>query len=217
MLTLNVEKRTKTGRAVGALRRAGAVPAVVYGAHTESTPITLSAKEFDKIFKAAGESTIVSLVGLGEAVPTLIHDVTFDPITDHPSHVDFYAVTKGQKVEINIPIEFIGESPAVKGGANLVKVLHEIEIEADPMNLPQNFEVDISKLVNVGDQVHVSDLKIPEGVELKTAVEEVIALIQEVKEEKVEEVAAVDLESIEVEKKGKVEGEEGAEAAPEAK
>src|SRR5262245_51306486 len=130
MLKLAAQKRAEVGKVVKNIRRAGSVPAVVYGAHKESTPITLSAGEFDKIFKEAGEATIVALTGLGEEIPTLIHEVDLDPITNKPRHVDFYAVTKGQKVEVKIPIEFIGESPAVKAGANLVKVLHEIEIEA---------------------------------------------------------------------------------------
>ena len=215
MLTLKVQKREKPGQGLSALRKAGKVPAVVYGAHTDSTPITLSEVEFDKIFAEAGEATIVSLEGLGEDIPTLIHEVDLDPLTSRARHVDFYAVTKGQKVEVKIPIEFVGESPAVKGGANLIKVMHEIEIEADPMNLPKEFVADISKLINVGDQIHVSDLAIPSGVEIKATPEDVIALIQQVQEEKVEE-APADLSAIEVEKKGKVE-EEGAAAAPEVK
>ena len=218
MLTLAVTKREKAGQGLGTIRRAGNIPAVVYGAHKESTSITLSAKEFDKIFTEAGEATIVSLMGLGEDIPTLIHEVQVDPLTSLPSHVDFYAVTKGQKVEVEIPIEFIGESPAVKEGANLVKVLYEIEIEADPMNLPQKFIADISALVKIGDQIHVRDLAIPADVDLKTNPDEVVALVQEVVEEKVEEAVAPDLTAIEVEKKGKEEEAAGGAApAPEAK
>lgn len=217
MVTLKVEKRAKEGTTINALRKAGFVPAVVYGAHTESTPITLKAQEFSKVLAEAGEASIVSLTGLGEDIPTLIHEVDLDPLTNAPRHVDFYAVTKGQKVEIKIPVEFVGESPAVKGGANLVKVLHEIEIEADPMNLPHAFAVDLSALVQIGDQVKVRDLAIPAGVELKTSADEVIALVQEVVEEKEEVAAPVDLEAaIEVEKKGKTE-EAPAEGSGEAK
>jgi large subunit ribosomal protein L25 len=217
MLTLAVTKREKAGQRLSSLRRAGAIPAVVYGATAASTPITLSAREFDKIFMVAGEATIVSLTGLGEDIPTLIHEVQVDPLTSVPAHVDFYAVTKGQKVEVAIPIEFIGESPAVKEGANLVKVLYEIEIEADPMNLPQKFVADISVLMKIGDQIHVRDLAIPADIDLKTGGDEVVALVQEVVEEKVEE-AAPDLSAIEVEKKGKEEEVgEGAVASSEVK
>ncbi len=213
MLTLKVEARTNPGVALGELRRTGGVPGVVYGAHKESTSIALSAREFEEIFARAGESTIVMLAGLGEDIPTLVHEVDLDPITNRPRHVDFYAVTKGQKVEIKIPLEFINESPAVKEGASLVKVLHEIEIKADPMDLPHHFDVNLEGIVKISDQIRVQDLALPQGVELLTAPEEVIALVQEVVEEKIEEAAPVDLNAIEVEKKGKEEEAPAAEAA----
>lgn len=207
MLTLSVEKRTNDGASAAVLRRAGSIPAVVYGAHHAATPISISASAFKKVLHEAGEATIVSLSGLGEPLPTLIHDVSYDPITDHPQHVDFYAVTKGEKVEVAIPITFIGESPAVEAGANLVKVLHEIEVEADPMNLPHDIEVDLSVLAAIDDQIRVKDLKLPAGVTLITEPEEVVALVQEIVIEKEEEVAPADIASIEVEKKGKEEEE----------
>jgi len=146
----------------------------------------------------------------------LIHEVDLDPLTNQPRHVDFYAVTKGEKVQVAIPIEFVGESPAVEAGANLVKVLHEIEIEADPMNLPHEFTVDLSVLATVNDQIHVRDIKLPSGVTLVTDAEEVIALVQEVAAEKEEVAEPADITSVEVEKKGKEEGAEET-AAPEEK
>ncbi len=213
MLTLSVEKRGKI--ALPALRRAGSLPAVVYGAHHASTPITILSSAFLKVLKEAGEATIVSLHGLGEPLPTLIHEVDRDPLTNLPRHVDFYAVTKGEKVEISIPLVFVGVSPAVEAGANLVKVIHEIEIEADPMNLPHGINVDLSALKVVNDRICVRDLLLPVGVTLVSEPEEVVALVQEVVEEK-EEIAPADIASIKVEKKGKeeevVEG-----PAPEAK
>jgi large subunit ribosomal protein L25 len=218
MLTLTVEKRDGKGASAPALRRTGVIPGVVYGAHQESTPIAINSAAFEKILRKAGEATIVSLDGLGAALPTLIHEVDLDPLTSLPRHVDFYAVTKGQKVEVPIPLHFEGQSAAVEAGANLVKVMHELEVKADPMNLPANIVVDISVLANIGDRIQARDLKLPEGVELAIEPEEVVALIQEVVEEKVEEVAPADLSAIEVEKKGKeeVEGEAAAAEAPKA-
>ena len=213
MLSLKVEKRltaqagAKDSMNMTALRDSGSIPGVVYGAHHKATPISISAIAFEKIFKEAGEATIVSLTGLGESLPTLIHEVDLDPITNRPRHVDFYAVTKGEKIEVSIPIVFIGVSPAVEGGANLVKVLHEIEVEADPMNLPHNVEVDISVLAAIDDRIHAKDIILPTGVVLITEPEEVVVLIQEVVEEKEEVVAPADISSIEVEKKGKEETE----------
>ena len=215
MLTLKVEKREKKGAlskggsalggGVAQLRRAGFVPGVVYGAHHAATPIAISAIAFGKVLREAGEATIVSLAGIGESLPTLIHEVDLDPITNQPRHVDFYAVTKGEKVEVAIPLVFKGISPAVEQGANLVKVLHELEVEADPMNLAHNIEVDISMLAALGDKIHASDLTLPKDIKLVTPPGEVVALVQEVVEEKEEVVAPADIASIEVEKKGKEE------------
>jgi len=112
-------------------------------------------------------------------------------------------------VEVAIPLVFEGVSPAVEGGANLVKVLHEIEVEADPMSLPHDIKVDISVLVTVDDQIHAKDLVLPAGVSLVTPAGEVVALVQEVVEEKEEVAAPADISSIEVEKKGKEEPAEG--------
>ncbi len=221
MLTLSVERRLLVGTAgektrvsAAALRRKGSIPAVVYGAHHASTAIAIPAHAFEKVLREAGEATIVSLAGLGEPLPTLIHEVDLDPITNQPRHVDFYAVTKGEKVEVAIPLTFVGESPAVEAGANLVKVLHELEVEADPMNLPHNIEVDLSVLVTINDKIHAKDLVLPAGVTLVSEPEEVVALAQEVVEEKEEAVAPADIASIEVEKKGKEEAE--GETAPSA-
>ncbi len=214
MLTLSVEKRDEAAASSGALRRAGSLPAVVYGANQASTPITVEARAFQKVLREAGEATIVSLTGLGASLPTLIHEVDLDPLTSLPRHVDFYAVTKGEKVEVAIPLEFIGESPAVEAGANLVKVLHEIEIEADPMNLPHDIPVDLAVLAAINDRICAKDLVLPAGVTLVSEPDEVIALVQEVVEEKEEVVAPAGISAIEVEKKGKEEA--GAEAAAEA-
>ncbi len=216
MLTLSVQKREQTGAGAPALLRAGSIPAVVYGAHQTSTPITIPAAAFGKVLREAGEATIVSLEGLGASLPTLIHEVVLDPLTSLPRHVDFYAVTKGQMVEVAIPLVFEGESPAVEAGANLVKVLHEIEVEADPMNLPHNITVDLSVLAVINDRICARDLVLPAGVTLVGEPEDVVALVQEVVEEKEEVVAPADIASIEVEKKGKTEEEGEAPAAPPA-
>ncbi len=209
MLTLAVEKRDIAAATVSSLRTAGMIPAVVYGAHQEATPITIDAKAFAKVLGEAGEATIVWLTGLGAALPTLIHDIERDPVDGRTRHVDFYAVTKGEKVHVAIPLEFTGISAAVEAGANLVKVLHEIEVKADPMSLPHAITVDLSVLKGIDDQIHAKDLVLPKGVELAVEPEEVVALVQAVVEET--EAAPADISAIEVEKKGKEE-----EAAPAA-
>lgn len=205
MNTLTVEKREALGKKVKALRVAGQVPAVIYGPKQESVSIFLSLKEFEKTLKEAGESSVVTLSGLGKSFSVLIHDIDFDPVTSIPRHVDFYAIEKGAKVEVAVPIVFVGESPAVKAGSNLVKVLHEIEIEAEATHLPHEITVDISNLVDINDQIHVSDLVLLDGVTFKNTPEDVVALVQDVKEETEEVATSVDMDAIEVEKKGKQE------------
>ncbi len=196
-IALTATKRTEKGKDVFALRRAGSMPAVVYGPKQESLSITLNQREFEKAFKSAGESTVVTITVDGTSIPTLIHDVDHDPVTNVPRHADFYAIVKGQKVKVKIPLEFVGESAAVKGGANLVKTLYEIEVEADPMNLPHELIVDISSLAEVGSQVLAQDIKLPAGVELVENPEEVIAIAAAAKEEVIEEApVAIDMTQI---------------------
>lgn len=196
-IELTATKRTEKGNALDTLRATGAMPAVVYGPKQESLSITVNARDFGKVLKSAGESTVVTVVVDGAAIPTLIHDVDLDPVTDMPRHADFYAIVKGQKVQVQIPLSFEGESDAVKAGANLVKTMHEIEVEADPMNLPHELVVDISKLVAIGDQVLAQDIKLPGGVTLVGDAEEVIAIAAAAKEEVIEDApVAVDMTAI---------------------
>ena len=166
--------------------------------------------EFKKVWHKAGESSTVKITADKLVVDTLIHDVQCDPVTDEPIHVDFLVIDMNKSIKVKIPLEFTGESQAVKGGLGiLVKVLYEIEVEALPKDLPHNFVIDISKLVDVKSQILVSDIVLPKGVTVISKGSDVVAAIAEQKEEK-EEVAPVDLSAIEVEKKGKKE-EEGVE------
>ena len=212
MHTLTVTKRDPS-LSLSALRRAGSLPATVYGPKQEAVSVALPLKVFEKVFREAGESSILELSGVTkEPLQVLIHEVDHDPITSSARHADFYAIEKGAKVEVTVPLSFEGESPAVKAGANIVKVLHEVDIEADPVNLPHEIVVDISVLLNIDDQIHAKDLVLPKGVVLITNPDDVVALAQEVEEEVVEVAPAADLSAIEVEKKGKEEAE-GEEAA----
>jgi large subunit ribosomal protein L25 len=205
MPTLTATLREKVGKTTVALTKEGKLPAVVYGPKMPATSITLDGAEFAKILRDEGESVVIDLVGLASPVQVLIHDIDMDPVKHTPRHADFYAIEKGAKVEVSVPLSFIGESFAVKTGANLVKVLHEVEIEAGAADIPQEIEVDISALKEVGDQIHASDLKLPKGVTLVTDAEEVVALAQSVEVEEESDSAGVDMSAIAVEKKGKEE------------
>ena len=166
------------------LRASGRIPAVFYGPKEESTAIVVDAKVFGKLFKDAGETTIIKLKGLGDDKDTLIHDVQVHPVTDMPLHADFYVIEKGKKIEISIPLEFVGVAPAEKLGHIVVKAMHEVEIEVTPAELPQQLEVDISKLENVGDHITASEIKLPPSAELKTDPDEIVASVTAFVEEK---------------------------------
>ncbi len=202
-LKLKAEKRdTKTD--VNELRVAGKVPAVFYGAKTESTPITIDKKDFIKVFREAGETTVIELDIDGKNKSVLIHDIAFNPVSDDVDHVDFYVIDKSKKVTVSIPLNFVGEAPAVKNlGGTLVKVMHELEVEGLPDKLPHSIEVDISALATLESVIAVKDIKLSDGMEATDDPEEVIASIAIQKEEEDDTGKTADLSSIEVEKKGK--------------
>ena len=206
MFTIKAKKRDISAN-LEMLRKAGEIPAVFYGMGKESTPISVSIIDFKKIWRDAGESSTITVSTPEGDLNTLIHDVQVNPITDEPIHADFLVIDVNKTIQVNVPVEFEGVPNAVKGGlGTLVKVLHEVEIEALPKDLPHNLVVDISKLETVDDQILVSDIIFPKGVVMVTPREEVVASIALQKEE-VEESAPIDLSSIEVEKKGKKEEE----------
>lgn len=194
---------------VKSLRIQGIVPAVVYGPKQEAISIKMDSKEFDKAYKLSGESTVVDLLVDGESHDVLIHAVDRDPVRDTVTHVDFYAIEKGKKVTVGVELVFSGESPAEKTlGGVLVKVLHEVEVEAMPKDLPHELTVDLSILTDFEKQILAKDIILPAGVELTINPEEVVALVQAprggVEEEPVE---AVDMSKIEVVGKKKEEEE----------
>jgi large subunit ribosomal protein L25 len=219
MVKLKAQKRkgkSEKGKAED-LRNDGFIPAVVYGPKQKPISISIKALDFDKTYEEAGESTIVSLEIDGEEHDTLIHEVQKDPIRSEVTHVDFYAIERGKKLQVSVELVYEGESPADKNlGALIVKVMHEVEVECLPRDLPSELKVDISKLVQFNDQILAKDIKLPEGVELITGEDEVITLAKEPKEEVVEEPEEMDLDSIEVEGEKK-EGEEGEEGEGESK
>jgi large subunit ribosomal protein L25 len=217
-MELTVTKRDSK-KSPKALRQEGMLPAVIYGRKEESTPIAVDRKVFEKLFHTAGESTVITIKGLGDEKDALIHEVTVDPVTGALVHADFYAIAKGQTVTVSIPVEFDGEAAAVKNGVGtLVKVIHEIEIECQPRDLPKEIRVDVTRLATLEDKITVADIAFPASAKVSANPEDVIAMIAEVKEEPVEEVApATDLSAIEIsEERGKKEEEGEAGAAPSA-
>lgn len=180
-IKLTVEKRKVTGRKVKALRQQGILPANIYGKKEKSLAVQLEAKSFLPVFKEAGETSLIELkvADEKEARPVLIHNVQFHPVEEAPLHVDFYQVDLKEKVTTKVPVELIGESPAIKDKIGiLIQPLSEVEVEALPADLPEKIEVDISELKAVGETVLVGSVKVSEGVKILTDEKEVLVKIE---------------------------------------
>jgi len=215
MLVLPIEKRDMK-QSADLIRKGGLMPAIFYGPKETSTPITVSKAEFKKIWKKAGESSVIILKdAAGHEHEALIHALDVHPVTSEPRHADFYVIEKGKKVQVAVPIIFEGVSPAVKDqGGILVKVRRDLEIEAAPRDLPREVTVNISTLVELTDVILAKSIVLPAGVDLKVGPDEVIASIAVAKEEVEEAPTPIDMSAIEVETKGPVAEPGEGDAAP---
>jgi large subunit ribosomal protein L25 len=167
-LSLSSQSRSELGKITEDLRQQGRIPAVVYGAGKENQHISLAYNECEKVYREAGESSLVDLsIDDGGPVATLIHDIQFSPATNRISHIDFFRVTMTEKLHASVELVFIGESKAVKEhGAILVKNISELEVRCFPKDLVSEIEVDLSVLNNIEDSVAIHDIVIPPGIEV---------------------------------------------------
>lgn len=190
-VSLKAQKRTEVGSGVSKLRKAGMIPAVMYGHKIASQNLALNYLEFQKVFQKAGENTVIELEIEGSGkVNVLVHEIQTDPISGKITHADLFQVRMDEKIETKIPLEFVGESPAVKAlGGVLVKNMDEVEVSCLPADLPSTIQVDISKIENFDDHIKVKDLKVSEKVEILSDLENVIALVERPRTE--EELAAL--------------------------
>ena len=218
MLALEIKVR-EPNESVDSLRKRGVMPAVFYGPKEGATAISIDALKFDRVWKEAGETTVIQLKGVGDVKEILIHDVQFHPVTSVPLHADFYVLEKGKKIRIKVPLKFVGVAPAEKAGNIVSKVLHEIEIEVAPAELPHNLPVDISNLANVGEHITAAQIKLPPSATLISHAGDIIVTIIEFKEEKIEEPVAPVVEGAPVAGEAVAGAEAGAPkaGAPEAK
>jgi len=206
-ITLQAEKRAEVGtKTVRSLRDTGYLPAVIYGKEFEPLSLKVDYKNFQEIYKKAGSSTMIDLQVGDETLPVMIQEVSEAPVSGDYLHADFYKVRLDQKITAQIPLEFVGESPAIEDlGGILNRTIHEVEVYALPQDLPPQIEVDISSLEAFGDSLSIKDLKVASGVELHAEEDEVVATIVE-PEEEVEEVVESTVEDVEVISKEKEEG-----------
>jgi len=215
MIELKVKIREKFGRKTKELRKKGVIPAVLYGAEIENIPLSVEEKEFNRVFREAGESSLVKLKIEGKKLKNpepevLIHEIQRDPLSGRIIHIDFYHPSLRKEVEAEIPLVFEGVPKACKDlGGTLVKEIQTIEVRGLARNLPREIKVNTEKLKTFEDRILVSDLQVPEGVKILREPEEIVALVTPPQEEEEER------EAIEEEKP--IEGEKPEEKGEEAK
>ena len=200
---LDVIAREVLGKKVKVLRRSGITPANIYGNKVESRSIQMPTDDLMRILKEAGRTEIVYLSLDGEERPAFVHGVQRNPVTDVVLHVDFLQIDLTKKVKIEVRVHLVGVAPAVDTHQGiLVQALGHVTVEALPTEVPSEIEADVAVLEEIDQSLHVSDLSLPEGVEMITDPGQMIA--------KVEPPVVEVVDEVEVE-----EGEEGAEEAAE--
>jgi large subunit ribosomal protein L25 len=159
---LNVAYRETLGKKVRALRRSGFIPANIYGNKLDSVAVQVPTDEMKRLMKGHGRTEVIYVQLDGEERPTFIKNVQQNPVTDEVLHIDFHQISLKDKVKLEVPIHFVGVSPAVDTyGALLIHDLNYVMVEALPTNIPSSIEVDVSGLAEVGQALHVSDLVAP--------------------------------------------------------
>ena len=211
-VVLQATRRTVTGKQVGALRRQGILPGIIYGHHIDPTPISLNLHNTTLALTGLSSSSLVYLDLEGSEHATLIREKQRDYIQGTIKHIDFQVVSLTEKIRAEVSIELVGSSPAVRElNAVLVTGLDQLVVESLPQSLPERYVVDVSKLAKIGDAVYVRDLKVTEEVEILSDPDEMLVLAtagaaeEEEEEEEVEEVSLAEPEIIE---RGKKEEEE---------
>ena len=168
--TIKATPRDGTGKGANRkLRTSGRVPAVVYGHNEKTRELSLDAHELKVLFsKISVENTIIRLDIEGEKgeVKALVREVQANPVKGDLYHVDFYQIHANEKVDVEVPVHLVGTAPGVKAGGVMDHQIHELPVRCLPGAIPESIEVDISAL-ELGDSIHVGDLKIPEGVEVE--------------------------------------------------
>lgn len=199
-LKIEAQPRETFGKQNRKLRKTGMLPAVLYGRGKESVPLAVNARDFEKVYRQAGESTLVNLALDGKAQKkVLIHEVAKHFMSDEPIHVDFYEVDLTRKLHTKVPLHFVGTSPAVKElGGILLKNFNELEIEALPADLPPFLEVSIDKLLTFEDLLRVKELKVASAIKILHNLDDVVVSVQPPRSE--EELAELEKPTVEAEK-----------------
>jgi large subunit ribosomal protein L25 len=190
--TLAAEHRDLIGKRVAILRRAGRLPAVVYGHGVESNSVSIDAHEFEQLRRHSGPNALVDLSVDGKkAQPVLVSAVQVHPVNRKTLHVDLFLVRMTEELTVDVPLVAIGESPAVANqGGTLLHPIESVRIRALPDHLPQSIEYSVDSLTDFDTTIHVRDLVIPSDVTLLTDGDDIIAKVQAPRVEEVVEVPA---------------------------
>ncbi len=180
MTKLKAQSRKILGKKNKLQRKNKILPGVVYGHDFKSQPIELDLINFEKIFKEVGMTSLIDLeIEDQKPIKVLIHDLQHDFLTNKIQHVDFYKIKAGEKITVEVKLNFVNEAPMVKEqGGVLYHNLEELEIKCLPENLINEIKVDLSRLKTFEDMIRVKDLKIPEGIELITDKEELVVQVE---------------------------------------
>lgn len=166
-LEIQVEARdVKNKREARRLRRDGKIPGVLYGPRTPAVPVELNKKEFSNRVAGLEGSHLIRLKSESAALASkvaLVKEMQYHPITGDVIHTDLYEVDLTVKIQVNVPLHFVGKAAGVVRGGILQPIVREIEVECLPMDIPQFFNVEVSAL-DIGDAVHIEELQMPEGV-----------------------------------------------------
>jgi large subunit ribosomal protein L25 len=186
---LSASARENTGKgAARTLRSAGKIPAVIYGHAREPQSLAIPTREFEKLLeRVSAESTVIELDVGGTVARTLIREIQRHPFKKQILHIDFQELVAGEKVSVNVPIVLVGVPDGVRiSGGIMSQVMSELTIRVDPVNIPRRIEADVTALT-IGHSLHVSDLTVPEGIEILDEPEATVAVVSAPKA--VEEVA----------------------------
>lgn len=179
-ITLSVTPREKVSSTkLVAARKAGKVPAVMYGNKGTPQMLWVDFLTFSKVFAVAGESSIISLQIDGKKASVIVQDLDHDAMTNRVSHIDFFEVSMNEELEAHIPLEFLGEAPAVREmGGVLVKTLEEVTVSCLPKDLPHTLSIDLTTLTDFSTHIQVKDLVLPKGVKVLTDELTTIVLVE---------------------------------------
>ena len=176
---LSAKARSTSGKgAARSLRSAGEIPAIIYGHAREPLSLSIPTREFEKLLeKVSAESTVIELNLASGVARTLIREIQRHPFKKQILHIDFQELVAGEKVSVNVPIVLTGTPEGVRvSGGILSQVMSELTIRVDPVNIPRRIEADVTN-VAIGHSLHVSDLTIPEGVEVLDELDATVAVV----------------------------------------